>query len=870
MAKKVQVSIIGDASSLQRAFGKAGDAGSAFGRRVAGLGKVAAAGLVVAGAGAVTLGTKLVGLAGDAAEVDSKMGVVFGKTLPGLKKDLDKFADATGASSYKLREQAADLGALLGPLTGSTKATADMSEQFVKLATDLGSFNNVPVDDALLAIRSGLVGEAEPLRKFGVLLNEAAVKAEGLRLGLVKGKEEMTEQQKVQARASLIMKQTAQAQGDAERTAGSYANQVKALRNNITDLATGLGVKLLPAATAVAGGLNDFIDKISKADGASAKLGVVVDTVRGLASKAWDALKAAFNAIDWAAVWDRLVAVWKAEIQFIWTTVKSAISAIDWGAVGKVVGDLLVNGLNKLDTFIKSVDWNRVGEALVSGFKAAVRAVASFLAAIDWRAVIGKTLSIAVGVLRAGATVWLTVAKALGLAVIHGVVAGMEGIATWVRGKLDDARQAVVNAAAYAYGNALAIGKNIVKGVVSGMDSLKDWLVQKAKDIALAPYNAMKGALGIESPSKLFAGLGVETVAGFILGMTSKVPELKGKAAEAVGQALEAARDKVASYQERFGDVFGKLGDFAARAFEGKTQSLLDKIDAKFDAKIARWQAFADALTPAEQALAKIDKAEGERARTGELQAAQAELASAQSIADANERATAIVAAEERLRLAQLAITRARLEETAVVERTKREESAAAHIAALEETRAREERNLEERRRQLGMKLDEQLVVLQGRLAKHPEEHDKIQRKIVKLLNSYGVDMKTSGENLGKAFARGLDAAQDDVRRSAQSLARIVAQYLQTHSPTEKGPMASLDTWWEAVPSTLAGGINNGELGATLNRAAPSRSGGGGGTTISVTIQGGQFFGTNMDRAADDIQSALLRKKLRTGSLGLA
>jgi hypothetical protein len=46
-----------------------------------------------------------------------------------------------------------------------------------------------------------------------VLLNEAAVKQEGLRLGLVKGKQEMTEQQKVQARASLIMQQTTLAQG---------------------------------------------------------------------------------------------------------------------------------------------------------------------------------------------------------------------------------------------------------------------------------------------------------------------------------------------------------------------------------------------------------------------------------------------------------------------------------------------------------------------------------------------------------------------------------------------------------------------------------------------------------------------------------
>lgn len=292
MAKaKLEVQVIGDASSLQRALRQSGSAADGFGSKMAKVGKLAAVGLGALATGAAFAGKRMISMASDAAEVQSKMEVVFGKTLPGLTKNLDKFAAATGASKFALREQVADMGALLEPLTANKKGAADLSEQFVILATDLGSFNNVPVADALLAIRSGLVGEAEPLRRFGVLLNEAAVNAEGVRMGLIKVGEKMTEQEKVQARANLIMQQTTLAQGDATHTAGSMANQMKRLRNNISDAATSLGTLLIPYALAAVKAFNDNWPAIEK---------VVKSVMKALASgvdAAVSALKRNFVAI---------------------------------------------------------------------------------------------------------------------------------------------------------------------------------------------------------------------------------------------------------------------------------------------------------------------------------------------------------------------------------------------------------------------------------------------------------------------------------------------------------------------------------------------------------------------------------------------
>jgi hypothetical protein len=121
-----------------------------------------------------------------------------------------------------------------------------MSNVMVQLASDMGSFNNEDPTDMLLRLRSGLAGEAEPLRKFGVLLSAAAVQEEAVRIGLVGVGGALDEAQKVQARYSLILGQTTVQQGDFERTSEGLANATKALTAKFEELQAKLGVIVLP------------------------------------------------------------------------------------------------------------------------------------------------------------------------------------------------------------------------------------------------------------------------------------------------------------------------------------------------------------------------------------------------------------------------------------------------------------------------------------------------------------------------------------------------------------------------------------------------------------------------------------------------
>jgi hypothetical protein len=121
-----------------------------------------------------------------------------------------------------------------------------MSVTLLALAADLASFNNTPIEEAIIALRSGLSGEAEPLKRFGVAINDVRLKQEALNMGLYDGKGALDITAKTQAAYALILKDTNLAQGDFARTSDGFANQMRILQASLSDAATEVGLVLLP------------------------------------------------------------------------------------------------------------------------------------------------------------------------------------------------------------------------------------------------------------------------------------------------------------------------------------------------------------------------------------------------------------------------------------------------------------------------------------------------------------------------------------------------------------------------------------------------------------------------------------------------
>lgn len=237
-------------SQIEGVRSRLGVMGTAIGVAAGNLAASAISGAASALAGFVSRG---VAGATNLAETTSKVNAVFGDSASVLTKQADSLAAAFGLPKQAVLDAASSIG-LVGKAAGQSQGqAAEMAATMAKLAADASSFYNVNLDVALEKIRSGLVGESEPLRAFGVLLTEEAVAAEAVALGLSKSSKEVDQQAKVMARASLIQKGLADATGDLERTAGSTANQWRRLTGSLENLAVSVGTALAPAISELVG-----------------------------------------------------------------------------------------------------------------------------------------------------------------------------------------------------------------------------------------------------------------------------------------------------------------------------------------------------------------------------------------------------------------------------------------------------------------------------------------------------------------------------------------------------------------------------------------------------------------------------------------
>lgn len=208
------------------------------------------------------LGVQFARSAIDAEEMQSAFNVSFGAMASDVRSWAQETGDALGRSTFELQQMALGFNGLFKAGGPVTEMSADMARQFTVLAQDLASFHNEAEQDVFAALRSGLSGESEPLRRFNVYLTEAAVKAEAMRLGLGRAGAELSEQAKIQARASLILQATAEAQGDVARTSGSTANQLRSLNAQWSELSVTLGQVITPVIGPVVASLNGMLQSL--------------------------------------------------------------------------------------------------------------------------------------------------------------------------------------------------------------------------------------------------------------------------------------------------------------------------------------------------------------------------------------------------------------------------------------------------------------------------------------------------------------------------------------------------------------------------------------------------------------------------------
>lgn len=200
----------------------------------------------------IEFGREIISLGSRAEEIESKFRVVFKHLTKEANKWTKEFSKSVGRSANDIRKYMSTFQDTFVPLGFAREQAFGFSKVLTRLGVDLASFNNIAEVDVMRDLQSGIVGNTEVFRKYGVIINQITLNQELLNMGIEGGVRAATEAQKAQARLNLVIKGTADAQGDAIRTGGSFANIMRKIGATSERVLTGLGKAILPVASRIA------------------------------------------------------------------------------------------------------------------------------------------------------------------------------------------------------------------------------------------------------------------------------------------------------------------------------------------------------------------------------------------------------------------------------------------------------------------------------------------------------------------------------------------------------------------------------------------------------------------------------------------
>lgn len=226
-------------------------------------------------------GTAASKMAMDVVESENLFQVSMGEMADAARQWSKELSKSLGLNQYELRQLVGTFNVMFTSMGFGAEAAYQMSTGLVQLAYDMASFYNLKPEEAFEKLRSGIVGETEPLRQLGILVDENTVKAYAYKNGIAAVGEELTEAQKVAARYGAILEQTSKAQGDLARTIDSPTNQLRILKSGIQKTAVSFGQMFLPAIGTVVSYLNKFVQCLQNMDPTMKK---IIVTILGIAA----------------------------------------------------------------------------------------------------------------------------------------------------------------------------------------------------------------------------------------------------------------------------------------------------------------------------------------------------------------------------------------------------------------------------------------------------------------------------------------------------------------------------------------------------------------------------------------------------------
>lgn len=443
--------------------------------------------------------------ASDLEEVAAVVDTIYGKNAFYINAWAKNTQQAYGLNELAAKNMSSTFAALLKPAKLTDDAILEMSTGLTGLAGDLSAFRNLEPEEVFDKLKSGLMGNTEPMESFGIDMRAGALEAYRLEKGIQTAYKSMSDGEQKTLRYNYMMERLAYVSGMAEEENDNYAASLKNLKSTAQDAAGQVLKSLLPALSNVQVKLQGWIASVDW-EAVGDKVGQAVEKVQDVGGKAiaWILKKGGewkdfFSNLDTSAL-ERLA-----------NGVKGILGAFNGGGAAMGILETIESIVKKLITF------------LVEHADVIVPLVASFM-------LLAKVVPIIFGIVSAVRTV-ISVVKTVGL-VIKGIGALMVA-------------NPVVLVIAAIIGAIIILVKNWSK-VKAAFKKFIDWFNQKFPFVgaAIKKVGAVLSAIG-----------------SIASGVFNKIKGWASNAAESIKTKWGEAKDWM-------GEKFAAIGDTAKAVFD--------------------------------------------------------------------------------------------------------------------------------------------------------------------------------------------------------------------------------------------------------------------------------------------------------------
>lgn len=267
----------------------------------------------------------------------------------------------------------------------------------------------------------------------------------------------------------------------------------------------------------------------------------------GLLILAWQAFWNAFGGYI-TPIWDAIVSFVTGAINAVMNVISAVLTTISsvwnsiWGAISGFVSSIwseiesiISSAINAVSGVVSSV------MSIISGIWSSIWNAISGVASSVWGA-IRSTVSSAIGAVSSVVSGGISAVQGdfNRIGSIVGVVAGAMGsVVSAVSGGISSAYSAVSG----WVGNMVSAGRNFVMGFVNGITGAIGSAVSAAANLAKKALGAAKSALGIHSPSRMMAEVGMFTAVGMANGISDNAKTVTKNMTSMAQGAIDAVKN---------------------------------------------------------------------------------------------------------------------------------------------------------------------------------------------------------------------------------------------------------------------------------------------------------------------------------------